>query len=361
MASTALKDSEIHEYFDSNEDVRKNVKKLINLLKSSQHAVIYTGAGISTSAGISDFRGPTGVWTLRAKGLPYKPKYHVKMPTLAHMAIKKLIDENIVKYLVSQNTDGLHIKSGVPHSKIAELHGNTNKEYCPKCKKVYFRDYHTRNARDVHNHKTGRMCNQCGTELWDSIINFQESLPEEELRNAQKESKLCDLAIVLGTSMRVSPACHLPLMRKSGGKLVICNLQKTPYDDQADILIHCETDRIMLLLMQELEIDIPDYVHEFQFRVTIEKKYLTISNVSTNLFELLNRLVIVDKNNNEYTMIPGRKLNVNLVEYKEGQEILMKFDFNILNEFSGEVRVVPPCVVVIQINTCKNTMFFKTF
>jgi NAD-dependent SIR2 family protein deacetylase len=206
MSSTAFrKDSEIREYFDSKDDTVKNVAKLADLIKISNYIVVYTGAGISTSAGIPDFRGPNGVWTTEDKGLEPDYSNHVEMPTLSHMAIKKLIDINLIKYLVSQNVDGLHIKSGVPHSKIAELHGNTNKEFCRKCKKVFFRDFYTpRDSNRVHDHRTGRFCDSdgCDSELYDSIINFREDLPEEELNNAEKESKRCDLAIVLGTSLR---------------------------------------------------------------------------------------------------------------------------------------------------------------
>lgn len=54
--------------------------------------------------GIVDFRGPQGVWTLMDKGQRYMPTTHNEMPTIGHMAIKKLVDDNIVKYVVSQNT-----------------------------------------------------------------------------------------------------------------------------------------------------------------------------------------------------------------------------------------------------------------
>ena len=64
---------------------------------------------------------------MRAKGLKSVSQNNYKMPTLAHMAIKKLVDDGLVKFVVSQNTDGLHLKSGIPVEKIAELHGNSNK------------------------------------------------------------------------------------------------------------------------------------------------------------------------------------------------------------------------------------------
>jgi len=67
------------------------------------------------------------------------------------MSIKKLLDEKLIKFVVSQNTDGLHIRSGVDFHKIAELHGNGFKELCKECGRVYFRDFRTRAAaRKVH-------------------------------------------------------------------------------------------------------------------------------------------------------------------------------------------------------------------
>ena len=60
------------------------------------------------------------------------------------MALKSLIDLNICKHIVSQNTDGLHRKSGVHAENISELHGNTNLEGCSKCGKEYLRDFRTR-------------------------------------------------------------------------------------------------------------------------------------------------------------------------------------------------------------------------
>lgn len=95
------------------------------LIRDSKHIVIFTGAGISTSSGIPDFRGPDGVWTREARGLP-PPKmkdFKTIKPTLTHMAIAKLVEDGIVKAVLSQNVDGLHLRSGVPSNQLAEFHG----------------------------------------------------------------------------------------------------------------------------------------------------------------------------------------------------------------------------------------------
>jgi len=131
---------------DPPELVEESVNQLAEWILHSKHCVVYTGAGISTSAGINDFRGPQGKWSRQAMGLKPIMTTHIKLPTVCHMAIRGLVDRGIIRHVVSQNTDGLHIKSGVPLDRISELHGNSYKEICPKCGKVcgiyFFEAYH---------------------------------------------------------------------------------------------------------------------------------------------------------------------------------------------------------------------------
>ena len=271
------------------------------------------------------------------------------------MAIKKLVDENVIKFVVSQNTDGLHVRSGIPNEKIAELHGNTNKEYCKKCGQVYYRDFHTREAYDVHDHRTSRVCLKCKESLHDTIINFGENLPIDELGKAQENSTKCDLAIVLGTSMRVTPAAELPLMKKKDGKLVICNLQKTPYDDVADILLHTKTDNLMTLLMERLGFHVPDITFDFKFRMVVEHtaKRVFIDSTSVHLSSLLKSLSFkvagktknFEKFKSNEQSAGGEVLVLELsnwnVEAKDpGDDLVqLEFAFNLLNQFVKSIEL----------------------
>ena len=92
------------------------------------------------------------------------------------MAFVSLMEAGYLKFMISQNVDGLHRKSGITPDMISELHGNTNLELCTTCGREYLRDFRVRNAEKVHDHKTGRKCDDplCKGDLIDTIINFNE-------------------------------------------------------------------------------------------------------------------------------------------------------------------------------------------
>uniref|UniRef100_A0A914PT00 protein acetyllysine N-acetyltransferase n=1 Tax=Panagrolaimus davidi TaxID=227884 RepID=A0A914PT00_9BILA len=264
MAFSAHKDAEQVREFESDETtLEKQASQLAQWIRESKHFVAFTGAGISTSAGIPDFRGPQGVWTLRAKG--EYPKGGTStlsaVPTKGHMALVEMEKAGLLKFLISQNCDGLHRRSGFPPEKLAELHGNSNLDRCVKCGKEYLRDFHTRNhSNHVHEHRTVRKCPACGDWLHDTIINFSESLPEKPLRNGFLHSRQSDLHLVIGSSLTVSPACRMPQeTATSGGKLVIINLQKTPLDPLADLRIFAKVDTFIEKVMKHLKLQIPEW------------------------------------------------------------------------------------------------------
>ena len=171
MASTAHKtDEEKKEHFDSPEVLENKISQLAQLVKFSKNFQVFTGAGLSTAAGIPDYRSGAntvletgaGCWeklaniqkarkngTLKAEPIP-KSRFNATiqgaLPTPGHMAIAELCRRDVCKYVISQNIDGLHLKSGVPESKMSELHGNTNLEICDSCGSRQLRDYRVRTA-----------------------------------------------------------------------------------------------------------------------------------------------------------------------------------------------------------------------
>jgi NAD-dependent SIR2 family protein deacetylase len=211
------------------------------------------------------------MWTHRDAGTNLdKSKYVATissaLPTLAHMAISELCRRGIVKSVVSTNVDGLHMRSGVPSSQLSELHGNSYLEVCEKCGERYLRDAdilqnQTPEHRLVNRHWCGGKCEKEGCDglLLDTIIAFGEMLPTDQLEQATKHSQEGDLALVLGTTMMVQPACLLPeyVYKKKNGSMVICNLQTTQFDKHSSLRLHGRTDDVMHLVMQELGIEIP--------------------------------------------------------------------------------------------------------
>ncbi|XP_075706754.1 NAD-dependent protein deacylase sirtuin-6 isoform X2 [Rhinoderma darwinii] len=237
------------------------------MVRTATYVVVHTGAGISTSCGIPDFRGPNGVWTLEEKGL--NPKFDITFetahPSATHMALLQLQRVGTLKFLISQNVDGLHIRSGFPRDHLAELHGNMFVEECTKCGKQYVQDYV---VGTMGLKPTGRLCDvakvrglrACRGKLMDTILDWEDSLPDKDLNLANEASRKADLAITLGTSLQIKPSGNLPLLTKrKGGKLVIVNLQPTKHDRNADLRIHGYVDEVMTQLMQSLDLKIPGW------------------------------------------------------------------------------------------------------
>jgi len=272
-----LYDQELKEYQDDEVDLTKKVKIVAGWLKQAKHTVVYTGAGISTSAKIPDYRGPQGAWTMHERGgFSQGLELGQAFPTYAHYALTELLRKDKLKYIVSTNLDGLHRRSGTTADQISELHGNCYREVCSKCNKEYLRSFDTNTPMDqTWTHLTGRNCDDCKGPLKDTIIHFTENMPPVEMGLAIKHARNSDLGIVMGTSMCVQPAASLPekVLKNPNGKLVIVNLQVTPYDDVASLRIYAKTDKFMELLMKELELEKFDLKYDsVAYLKALEKK-----------------------------------------------------------------------------------------
>lgn len=252
------------EKFDSPQVVEEKVSQLAEWVRESKHLVLHTGAGISTSAGIPDFRGPNGVWTLEKRG--EKPTFNVTfegaLPTLTHRAIVALEAAGIVKYVITQNVDGLHLRFGYPRNRLSELHGNMFIEECDKCGTQYVRRFV---VPTMGMRLTGNGCTQkkargiCRGRLHDTVLDWEHSLPDRDLDLADKHAKQADLSICLGTSLQIVPSGNLPLATKrNGGRVVIVNLQPTKHDKKASLKINTYVDTVLKQLCDSLGIRIPD-------------------------------------------------------------------------------------------------------
>ncbi|KAF8646141.1 hypothetical protein HU200_065988 [Digitaria exilis] len=260
------------EIFDTPELIQNKIEELADMVQKSKHLVVFTGAGISTSSGIPDFRGPKGVWTLQraGKGVPNASlPFHRAVPSLTHMALVELERAGILKFIISQNVDSLHLRSGFPREKLSELHGNSFKEICPCCKTEYLRDFE---IETIGLKDTPRRCSDknCGARLKDTVLDWEDALPPEEMNSAMEHCRSADLVLCLGTSLQITPACNMPLMSiKNGGRVAIVNLQATPKDKKASLVIHGLVDKVITGVMTKLNLRIPPYVRTDLVRITL--------------------------------------------------------------------------------------------
>ena len=136
--------------------------EIINLIKASEQTVILTGAGVSTESGLPDFRSDNGFWT-KNKPIQFNDfvaseekqrlswKRNIELhnllkditPNIGHMFVAKVINKKKKNFLITQNIDGLHQKSGIPNNKIIEIHGSAIEAECIECEeKQNIFDFH---------------------------------------------------------------------------------------------------------------------------------------------------------------------------------------------------------------------------
>jgi NAD-dependent deacetylase len=243
-------------------DVARCREALAELLGEARAGVAFTGAGLSTEAGIPDFRSPGSLW-MRNKPIPFEAflaspaaraeawrrkfamddSYRDAEPTVGHRAIAGLLAAGALAAVVTQNIDGLHQASGVPEDKLVELHGNGTYAACLDC-----RARHELGAIRAAFEATGAApaCEACGGLVKSATISFGQAMPEEAMRRAKAASEAADLFIALGSSLVVYPAAAFPVLAKrAGAKLVIVNREATELDGEADLVLRGEIGPIL--------------------------------------------------------------------------------------------------------------------
>ena len=229
-------------------ELNRQIDQAAEWIAASRHLVAFTGAGISTDSGLPDFRGPDGVWTRRDAGLP-PPKWGVEparvRPNVAQVSLVELERLGLLKFLISQNVDNLHLESGFPSERLAELHGNGKLMRCLGCegrftftqvgwdRRVWGEGYRTQRPM-----KGQPRCPLCKGRIISSVVNFGDSLPVKELEAAFMHSARSDVFFAIGSSLVVSPANDMPrVAMEAGARLILLNRGETPFDEVADLRI----------------------------------------------------------------------------------------------------------------------------
>src|SRR5574342_165920 len=220
-------------------------EQVVDKLHQAKKIVFVTGAGISQESGIPTFRGDGGLWR---KYDPMKlatidafyqnPKlvwewYEDRRknilaakPNAGHVAIANLAKYKEV-WVLTQNIDGLHQRAGSKN--VLELHGSIITIKCTVCN---FKDMIANSFSEIP-----PLC-KCGNILRPDVVWFGEPLPQDVWEEAMMQSSLCDVMIVAGTSLAVSPANMLPIYAKQNGALVIeVNPEETPMSKSMELSI----------------------------------------------------------------------------------------------------------------------------
>lgn len=246
-----------------------DINKLIKMIDESNNIVFFSGAGVSTSSGIPDFRSKNGLYN--SNKYEYSPEemlsknfYYNKTedfykfykdamnvleyePNIVHKYLKKLENMGKLKAIVTQNIDNLHTKAGCKN--VYEIHGNINKNTCELCGKKYDGKY-------VFQSKGIPMC-LCGGIIKPDVVLYGEALPHDEYNKSIDAISKADMLIIAGTSLSVYPASSL-IDYFNGKYLVIINNDKTNYDLYANLVINEDLKDVFKKLDDKIDYEI-DY------------------------------------------------------------------------------------------------------
>lgn len=242
--------------------------RVASWLDAAKRAVAFTGAGISTGSGISDFRSPGGVWSryqpvlfddfMASSGARWeywrqKCEAHAEFahasPNQGHRVLAAWEDRSLLHGVITQNIDGLHQDAG--SRSVLELHGTARRIACLDCGwdnepgPLVRRFQETEEVPD---------CPECGGMLKHATVSFGQALPADVLLEAGRWVEACNLLLAIGSSLVVEPAASLPRRAKAAGaRLVIINRDPTPQDKLADAAIHTDIGRALAEIDAVLE------------------------------------------------------------------------------------------------------------
>jgi NAD-dependent deacetylase len=241
-------------------NLEEKIERAAELIRASHHMVAFTGAGHSTASGIPDFRSPNSglwekhnpmlvasIWAFRLNPKTFydwiRPMADTMLnavPNPAHRALATLEELGYLKTIITQNIDNLHQRAG--SRRVLELHGNMRGATCIRCYKQVPVDPTLEQL--IRQGQVPRC--ECKGVLKPNVILFGEQLPIRILNQAMEEARNCDLILVAGSSLEVTPAADVPYLAvESGARSIIVNLQPTAFDPLADVVIHGDVAEIL--------------------------------------------------------------------------------------------------------------------
>ena len=247
----------------------KKIKQISTKIRQQGKNIVFTGAGISTESGIPDYRSQGGIWD------KFRPVYFDEFmssresreeywrrwqelyqgiqqaqPNAGHTAIAKLYQLGLLEAVITQNVDGLHQAAGIAADNIIELHGNTRRIRCMSCRTV------TSTADTWERLQSGDAAPECecGGYLKPDTISFGQAMPVDEVEKAAALSRGCDFFMVVGSTLLVQPAAHMPVYaRQNNAFLTIVNLSETPCDNMCDVLIRDKAGEVLQRIVKAVE------------------------------------------------------------------------------------------------------------
>ncbi|MFM7045569.1 MAG: SIR2 family NAD-dependent protein deacylase [Ilumatobacteraceae bacterium] len=235
-----------------------------SLLAGARAVAVLTGAGISTAAGIPDFRGPNGVWTKNpgaekastidhyladAETRQWAWQRRVQLadlapqPTVAHRSLLHLEHRAVLVGLATQNIDGLHHAAGSDPSLVHEVHGSNRLSHCMSCRGEWPTSVFLDRVRAG---EADPPCADCGGIVKPAVVFFGETLPRAALEASMAAAEACDVLLAAGTTLGVGPInAMVPRAKRFGASVVILNDSPTEMDHHADLIVRGDIQEVL--------------------------------------------------------------------------------------------------------------------
>ncbi len=250
---------------------RKLIDSAAEMIAGSKKIVVFTGTGIAVEPELHAGKAGDAISPHhdidesfpRFAGDPVKHKRRWQLwnmfkmiesaqPGSVHYAIADIHKLGKLYCVITQNVDGLHQKSGIPGDKVIELHGSVRRLKCLNCKKQY--SILAVSEKLAEGITEEAICDSCGGKLKSATVSFGEPPLSEEISQAEKFSRSCDLFMLLGSTLLIYPAAYMPIYAvESGAKLIVINSGPTSIDEKADVLLNADVKKVIAQIMDSVK------------------------------------------------------------------------------------------------------------